>query len=203
MNPTSKETVTGVALLELQGLNISVLGGQTTPTKHDLAAIRPEDTIVGALNNNAGTITDIKANLTIVDCKASGTLTATSIIATDAVEVNGMTYIFQSAAATKHGEVAKGANDTAAIANLAAAINAYENRYENGLNKPKVVATAATNVCTIKAIEEGTGGNAITLSSADSTIVASGATLSGGTATGGITSSSTTNQVILYWFNKK
>jgi hypothetical protein len=67
-----------------------------------------------------------------------------------------------------------------------------------------VVATAASNVVTVKAVEEGTGGNAIVLTSADGTIVASGSgTLAGGTATGGIKSSGATNQIILFWFNKK
>jgi hypothetical protein len=207
VNPVTVNTLKGNALTELQGLTMSLLAGANANTKINLAAIRPEDTLVGALNNNAGTITDILSTITIEDCKASGTLTGTSVIATDAVNVNGKTYTFQAADPTALGQVKVGGTDTASMANLAAAINAYETDYArtNGLGvKPAVVATAASNVVTVKAVEEGTGGNAIVLTSADGTIVASGSgTLAGGTATGGIKSSGATNQIILFWFNKK
>lgn len=190
------------ALKEIQGLTISLLAGTTANTKINLAAIRDEDTIIGALNNNAGTITDISGTMSIVSVKATGTFTLTSAIATDAVTVNGKTYTFQAGAATSYGQVQVGGTDTISATNLAAAINAYESSVDNSF-VPDVVASSAANVVTITAAVEGTAGNSIAISSADGTIVASGANLAGGTATGGVKSTGATNQIILFWLNKK
>lgn len=185
---------------ELQGLNVELLAGTTKDTKINLAAIRQEDTIIKALNNNAGTITDITSTMSIVSVKASGTLTLTSVVATDACSVNGMTYTFQAAAPTSYGQVQVGGTDAASATNLAAAINAYETRVGNSY---EVVATADSTVVTVTARAEGTAGNAITLTTSDGTIVVSGATLSGGTATGGVQSTGATDQIIMFWYNKK
>ena len=199
-----KETAKGQILNELQGLTISLVGGETTPAKHDLAAIRDTDTVVKALNNNAGTITDVTSTISLVSLKATGTITGTNAIATDVVTVNGQAYTFQAAAPTALGQVQIGADDDADMVNLAAAINAFETAYGEGLGEvsPGVIATSASNVVTLTAPEEGTAGNAIAVVSSDGTLVSSGATLAGGTATGGFTSTGTTNQVILFWFNK-
>jgi hypothetical protein len=189
-------------LQELQGLNISLLAGALANTKIDLAAIRSEDTIIGALNNDAGVLTDILSSLSIVDLRATGTLTLDTAVASDAVNVNGKVYTFQAGAPAKYGEVQIGADDAASAANLAAAINAYETSLGKG--GADVEADADAAVVTITAVAEGTGGNAIVLTSADATITASGAgTLAGGSATGGIKSTGATDQIVLFWFNKK
>jgi hypothetical protein len=188
-------------LAELQGLTFSLVGGQTAGTAHTLAALRQEDTLVAVLNNNAGTITDIKANITIVDCHASGTVTAASAAAADTVTVDGRVYtaIANLAVPANDLQFSVGANDTACAANLAAAINLGERRDPVS----SVTAVAVGAVVTITARAEGTGGNAIALATSNNTRLAkSGTTLAGGTATGSFKSSSTTNQVLMLWFNK-
>ena len=106
--------------------------------------------------------------------KASGTLTGTSVIATDAIAINGQTIT-----AVASGAIANqfniGANDTETMANLAAAINASANLA--GI----ATASALGTVVTVQAAVPGAIGNAITLTSADATIVASVAKLAGGT----------------------
>lgn len=185
-------------LTELQGLAIELLGGQTTPTKHPLAAIRPEDTILKALNNAAGTLTDITANITIVDPRAVGTITLAAAVAGNTVTVNGLTYTAVTGAAADNTQFSVDGTDTADATALAAAINDREAN-----SNYAVTATSALGVVTVKAVADGTAGNAITLAKVGAPVTLSGATLAGGTATGGFTSSSTTNQVILFWRNKK
>lgn len=201
----AKESVAGLMqgnpripkiLKELQGLSISVLAGATADTKIDLAAIRQEDTVVAALLNDAGSFSDITANHSIVDTHASGTLTiAADRAANGTAAVAGRVFTFKAAPAGVQ-EVALGADNVATAVNLAAAINAQEGN--------KVKATADAGVVTVTANADGTAGNAITLVGS-AKVTASGATLAGGTATGGVkfSSSTATKQVILFWFNKR
>lgn len=187
------------ALREVQGLTMSVLAGAAANTKINLAAIRSEDTIVGALNNNAGTITDIKADVMVEDVRASGTVTFTgAAVADETITVNGKVYTAKAAVTDTMTQFPVTATVATAAAALAAAINARE---ANALNE--VTASSNAGVVTVRATAEGTGGNAITLVEGATNVAVSGAVLSGGTATGGIKSSSITNQVILLWFNKK
>lgn len=185
-------------LTELQGLSIELLAGQTTPAKHAVAAIRPEDTILKALNNNAGTITDITANVSILDTRAVGTVTLATAVAGNTATVNGLTYTGVVGVPANYTQFSVDTSDTAAATSLAAAINSRE---MNG--NYAVTATSSLGVVTVQAVADGTAGNAITLAKVGAPVTVSGATLAGGTATGGITSSSTTNQVILFWRNKK
>jgi phage tail sheath gpL-like len=67
-----------------------------------------------------------------------------------------------------------GVDDDATATNLAAAIN------EDALLSTFMEAEAAAAVVTMTALEAGTMGNAITISSADATIVASGTHLEDG-----------------------
>lgn len=185
------------ALRELQGLNISLLTGAAANTKINLAAIRPEDTIIGAINNNAGTLTDVLANMSISDVKATGTLTLAGVVADDTVVVAGVTFTAKlTVSSLNHFTVVVGNNNTTA-ANLAAAINKYFKNYDN-----KVTATANAAVVTVTATAEGTTPNSYTLVGG-AHITPSGATLSGGTTTGGVKCTSVTNQIILFWYNKK
>lgn len=189
------------AIAELQGLNVTLLPGKGAGVKNDLAAIRMEDTIVAALNNNAGTITDVKATTSIVDVRASGTITCTSVAAGDTVTVAGRTYtaVANAAAVTDPlKQFSISGSDAADAAALAAAINARESNLDTSV----VSASVNSNVVTVTAVAEGTGGNAITLAKTGAPAI-SGATLANGTATGGISVVGVTNQVILFWFNKK
>jgi hypothetical protein len=185
-------------LTELQGLTQSLLAGVGANTKIDLAAIRLEDTIIGALNNNAGTITDVLSTLSIVDVRASGTLTFVSAVAGNTATVNGKLYTAVAGVPANTTQFSIDTSDTATAASLAAAINEREKNDANA-----IFATSALGVVTVRATAEGTGGNAITLAKVGAPITLSAGTLAGGTLTGGIQSTGATNQVILTWFNKK
>jgi phage tail sheath gpL-like len=184
-------------LKELYGLKQSVVTGGNADTKFNLAAIRQEDTIISALNNNEGVITDVTADISIVDTHALGTITLSSAAAGQTVTLNGKVYTAVSGAADDFTEFSISGDDSADAAALAAAINAREANDDN-----EVTATAALGVVTVRAVADGTAGNAITLVKNGAGISVSGATLSGGTATGGIKSPNATNQLILLWLDK-
>jgi phage tail sheath gpL-like len=188
-----------VALAELQGLSFSLLPGQSAGVKNPVTAIRPEDTILAAWNNSAGTITDVTGTTTILDTRAVATITLTSVAANDTVVVGGLSYKAVAGVAKDFTEFSVGGTDTQDATALSAAINARENARDTS----QVTATSATNVVTVKAVADGSAGNAVTLTKSGSGIAVSGATLSGGTATGGISTVGATNQVILIWANKK
>ena len=186
------------ALTELQGLTISLLAGAGAGVKLPLAAIRSEDTIVAALNNNAGTITDVTSTTSISDVRASGTITLSGTVAGETVTVNGRTYTAVAGVAANNTQFSMAGTDAVDAAGLAAAINARE----NALDISTVSASAVGNVVTVRAIAEGTAPNAYALTKTGG-ITVSGATLANGTATCGISVVGATNQVILFWFNKK
>ncbi len=190
------------ALAELQGLTVSLLAGAAADTKINLAAIREEDTIVSAINNNAGVLTDITGTMSIASVKASGTVTVGTASAGDTVTVAGLTYTLvandATVAAGDYSKVKVGADADACAANLALAIRGREvNRTS------QVTASAAAEVVTVTAVAEGVGGNSIALTETGGSFTVSGATLSGGTATGGVMSSGATDQIVLVWFNKR
>lgn len=112
---------------------------------------------------------------------ASGTFTLTSAIATDAITIGTVTMTATSTPTLgTHWEI-DGASDTLDAASLAAAINA------NTTLSKVVVATSLAAVVTVTALQKGVVGNQIPISSADATIVASGAFLTAGA--GGATDS--------------
>lgn len=106
---------------------------------------------------------------------ASGTFTLTSVIATDACSVNSVTFTCVANGATAN-QFNVGLDDTATAVNLAAAINASVTALVTGV----VRATASTNVVTITSAFYGLAGNQTAIATADSTIVVSGARLTGG-----------------------
>ena len=191
-------------LRELQGLRVSLVAGGSANAKLALAAIRDTDTIISAINNNAGTLTDITGTMSIDRLAASGTITVGTAVAGDTVAVNGLTYQLvandATIQATDLSKVRVGASATACAANLAAAINLAEMARLGGVT---VSAEAAAAVVTVTAQEEGTAGNAFALVEVGTSFTVSAATLAGGTATGGIRSTGATNQVMLTWFDKQ
>jgi len=106
---------------------------------------------------------------------ASATLTLVSAIATDAITIGTITMTATSSPTLTTDWEIDGADDTADAASLAAAINA------NPTLSKVVVATSAAGVVTVTALQKGLVGNQIPISSADATITASGAFLTGGT----------------------
>jgi hypothetical protein len=183
-------------LKELQGLTISTVAGAAANTKINLAALRSEDTIIGATKVASGVPSDVLGTLTVEDLRASGTLTLSGVVAADTAVVNGKTYTFKASADPLKLEVTVGGTDTITATNLKNKINQVE---ANG----SVVASSSGAVVTIKAKLEGTAGNSIALGSTTH-VTRSGATLSGGTTTGGfkLSGDSTGAVIQLVWFNK-
>lgn len=112
---------------------------------------------------------------------ASGSFTLTSAVATDAVTLGTVTLTASSTPANENQWEIDGASDTLDAASLAAAINAH-----SVLSKV-VSASSSNSVVTVTCLQRGVIGNQFPISSADATIVASGAFLTGGT--GGATDS--------------
>lgn len=106
---------------------------------------------------------------------AAGTLTCASVVATDAITIGTTTFTFTSTPLLSTDVEVDGADDTADAAALAAAINAHATVGQI------VTATSLLGVVTVTAKQKGVVGNFIPLSSADATITASGAFLTGGT----------------------
>ncbi len=191
------------ALKALFGLKVSLIAGAAAGTKLNLADIRPGDVILAAHNNNSGAFTDVTAGTTIDNPNATGTVTVGAATAGDSVTIAGLTYtLVAPGTAIDAGGMTKlalvGGQTAAALAGrLAALVNARE---DNRTSKVKASANAA--VITLTAVEEGTVGNAVALAETGNTFTISGATLTGGTNTGGIKVSATTNQVVLYWLKK-
>jgi len=202
-------------LAELQGLTISgplagagastAIAVPLTTDSGGTGGIEYTDTILKSFIQNGTTalITDDTANVTIVDRRAKGTLTLTGVVAGDIVTVDGKNYTAVNFTPTPtNGQVgaynfAVGATDAITAQNLAVAIMSAD---------ATITCTVATTVVTVICQTLGTVGNAITLdvSLSNGHVAKSGTTLTGGTATNAIktTTNTTGNFVILVWFDK-
>lgn len=109
---------------------------------------------------------------------ASGTFTLESVIATDAITIGPTTFTFTSSPTQDTDVEVDGADDAADAAALAAAINAHPTVSQ------VVTAEAEAAVVTVTANIKGVAGNFINISSADSTITASGTHLENGAGGG-------------------
>lgn len=132
-----------------------------------------------------------------------GAVTATlvSVVATNDITVNGVTFTARAAISDVDLDFLVEATDAEQAVELARVINAYQQKYGGTLN---AVASAATNVVTITAASARTG-NTITLTEAATNVAVSGSGfLAGGSDTGGITSSTdnSTNTLLLIWYDK-
>ncbi len=123
---------------------------------------------------------------------STGTLTGTTVIATDVAVINGKTYTFEAAPAAD-GDVDVTAVDAHTMANLAQAITQRQpggsSTYDpatvkNPLVEAEVTSMGALGAAAILTITskdlDSAIGDAIDIASIDSTIVASGALLTGG-----------------------
>lgn len=109
----------------------------------------------------------------VASVKASGTFTLDTVIATDVCTVGGIDFTCVASGATGN-QFNVGADDDETAENLAAVIAA------NTILANILTATSDGAVVTITALTPGVHGNAITIASSDATIVASDATLEGG-----------------------
>jgi hypothetical protein len=199
---------------ELQGQTVSLLDGDSAATKIDLAAIRLEDTVQSVLHYTAGApLADLTSEVSISDTRATGTITLASVLAGDFVEVDGQRFeaidgetdgANSGRANTGVYKFGLGANDDEAAANLKAAMEQFY-----GFQQPTGVnVSVLSNVVTVQSRVEGAAGNATTLveSTSGARITLSGATLAGGTDTGGIelsTTDTTGDQLVVTWYNKR
>lgn len=157
------------AFVELRGLKSELVTGAAAGTAMACGNIGTEDTILSAVvfTDAGGSVVDDKANITIQSKKASATLTITgNPVADETVSVNGVTYTWKAVPTAKNHVLITAGNNTAMAASLAAAINAYEARYESQLNGDPnrlaaVVATSAAGVVTVTSIIEGAGNGPI------------------------------------------
>lgn len=162
--------------------DISRIVKDTTADKEGIVSLAKF--LMAGAGGNSNMSVDAQYDASAAPVAASGTLTLVSAVATDAVTIGTITLTATSTPTTDlHWEI-DGADDTADAASLAAAINA------NPTLSKIVSATSALGVVTITALQKGVVGNQIPLSSADATITASAATLTGGT--GGACSASVT-----------
>jgi phage tail sheath gpL-like len=157
--------------------------------------------VLKALMFAAGVPSDITATTSVVDRRATQTLTLATVVAGNSCTLNGKVYTAvaftqsPSNGAPAPYQFAVGSTPTLTAVNLAAAINAADPN--------TVIASSATNVVTLTARTTGTAGNSIATVSGTN-ITAGGATLAGGTATQAIksTTNTTGNTVLLLWYKK-
>lgn len=164
----------------VSGNSITFVSGDTTIT----------ETGSGTLINGTGV-------------KASQTLTLSSAVAGDSVEVDGLLYTAVAAGkgtTAKFNEFEIGGSDTDSAANLVTSINGREGRPDGGGD---VIASNIGAVVTVTAVFFGTVANSITMVGS-ANITAGGATLANGVGTGGaIRAASSFDQLMLTWFNKR
>lgn len=109
--------------------------------------------------------------------RASGTVTAASVLAADTVTINGVVFTAQAAEDIGAAEFSQGGTDTQTAASLVACINGSTDAAISGVVK----ASNSTGVVTITTLEGGEEQNDIALASSNGTRLAvSGETLSGG-----------------------
>jgi hypothetical protein len=187
------------AIAELQGLTISgPLTGGGANTAIAVSGIELGMSILKALLYTAGVPSDITANISIVDRRASGTLTLASVVAGDTVVVDGKTFTFVVdpgfAGNIKPYQVAVGETDTLSAKNLVTALMSGDSNLQ---------ASSSGAVVTVFWRVLGAVGNAVTLVGG-AHVTASAATLTNGTDTQAIKVSvdTTGNLIVLHWYNK-
>lgn len=194
------------ALAELQGFTISgPITGAAAATAMAVTGIETEDTIKAVIvqDTTSKTLTNDTANVSIVDRRSTGTITLSGLVAGDVIGVNGKNYTAVADpgynGAIIGGQFKVKGTDALTAAELAKAIMQNDSTLE-----AKVLSGA---IVTIWYRTAGTGGNAIALAvtGSNSHATRSAATLAGGTATSGITSTTnlTGKEAWVLWFNKQ
>lgn len=134
--------------------------GTITPTT---SGIDVDDTVT---INTTGVLTAKKHYAT-----GTVTITIANTDADDTVTINGVAFTAKAAEDTEAGEFDISGTATVAATSLAACINASDDEDIAGV----VTAFSSGGVCTVRAVESGTDGNALTFVSSD----ADGLTVSG------------------------
>lgn len=199
----------GELAYQLAGLKQTLVDGATAGTKMAIAAMTPDDVIVGvvAFPDAGGVPVDDTANVSIAPLGAVGTVTIAGVNDGDSVTIDGQAFVFKDAP-TAQNHVLREAGDNEANAQaLVDTIEAWKHSYGRGNNRGSLSYSPSVDgaVVTFTAAAAGTSGNAITLTSSNGTrlAVSGSGTLAGGTATGGITSTTNhaTNTLLVTWFD--
>lgn len=168
--------------------NVGMLFGTSAVTVAILADPGASETFLVALDRyyQLGATDDLPdgvadvTNVVVTDnsgVHAFGNLTfAGQPTAADTLTINGQVITFRALASLIH-EVTIGANVIETAQNTETEINAYTSLYA-------VSASGSSNVVSLRALASGVGGNAITLAKSGTHPTLSGATLSGGSASG-------------------
>lgn len=197
------------AIKELQDEQFDIAAGVGIGVKINIADIRIWDTIKRVLNNTLGVFTDITGNISIVDVAAIGTVTVVNPVVEDSVTIDGVKFVMKASGTTilqtsltleEDIGFAEGISDAATAANLVAAINSVLGRQIDSVE----ASDAGGGVADLKAQQQGTPGNAITLVDSAGGLTVSGATLTGGTDTGGVSSDvdNTGDELHITWYDK-
>lgn len=109
------------------------------------------------------------------EVQASGTLTCVSVIATNSVVINGVSFTAVDSAPGTN-EFVRTADNAVTATNLAAAINASATALISGY----VTASALSNVVTVTSVFYGLSGNQATMSTTGGTITSSVTRLASG-----------------------
>lgn len=158
--------------------NIFIDANASTAKLKELDKSNAKATLQGLLNllhKAIGGGEQMSIQVVLGAVKASGTFTLDTVVATDAVSINGVSFACVASGATGN-QFNIGADDDGTATNLAAAINASSTALVSGY----VTASASGAVVTVTAARAGLQGNAIAIASADATITASGARLEDG-----------------------
>jgi len=149
-----------------------------------------------------GTVTVLAATNSAT---ATATLTCATVVNTNTFVVTGVTFTCKTtpvAGVLTDVALAAAADNTLQAAIIAAAINRYETVY----GTLGVVATPAAAAVNITTNQAEPSGNTTVLTGTVTVLAASGSgTLAGGTATGGIKSSTnlSSKSVVVHWLNKR
>lgn len=161
-----------------QTLHISQDGGATADIQRDLYAETGYRELAGSkietyVRRCVSGVSPCAIKTRVNAVRATGTITLSSHVATDTVTVNGITFTCVASGATGN-QYNVGGSDTLTAVALAAALNA------NSTLDGMIVATSASAVVTITALDPGELGNAVTLAiSAHGSV--SAARMAGGT----------------------
>lgn len=153
------------AITELQGLTMSVFAGAAAGTAMAVAALRLEDTLIGALitTDAGGAAANDVGNMTIQDTRAFGTLTISgNPVEGETFVVGDSTYTFKAVPSALTDVKITAGNNTAMATAAAAAINANEARLTaSGYRTPTVSATSVAGVVTISSVVDGLGNGVV------------------------------------------
>lgn len=159
--------------------SLNGLAGSGSYIQPQISLVAASATATPAAVQSGDTLTIAGTALTATQRRATGTLTAATAIVGTTCVINGATFTGAAGAVTPGAQTFSiDTGNTETATSLAAQINASVDPRVAGV----VAAKSSAAVVTLYAVNQGTGGNAITLIGTVTVLAASGALLTGGTA---------------------